>query len=190
MATYGSTREVFGGRVRYEEFGLETVMRSHNSSIKTRNDVLVIWLHYVLLRNLFKTYGGEGAITNDKTEQLPRNLGWNGERRLYLLKYEFGNRAYALGIFIRKEEADCSLVTLNRSLRIGIPVYELIREDLSMRDAVVDTFTEVIEKNFVWPMATRWNPNVGSNMDENANIKEEQEPAESDQSVPTFFRNL
>ena len=143
------------GRVRYEEFGLESVLRSHSKFIKNTSDVCVVWLHFVLLRNLFKCHGGEGAITEQRTEHLPRNLGWNGERRLYMLKYEYQYRNFGLGIFIRDDEADASLVTLQRSIRIAIPISELVRQDLTIRDAICDMFTTIIEKNFIFPMMKR-----------------------------------
>lgn len=144
-----------GGKVRYDEFGLESVLRSHNPFIKNRSDVMVVWMHYCMLRNLYKTYGGEGSVTEEKTEHLPRGLGWNGERNIYLLKYEFKNMSFALGIFIRDNEADCSLVTLSRSLRIGIPVNSLVLPDLTMNDRVCDKFTEVVEVNFIIPMTQK-----------------------------------
>ena len=142
----------FGGRVRYEEFGLESVLRSHNQFAKTRSDIVVLWLHYVMLRNLFKAHGGEGALTELRTEQLPRNLCWNGIVQRYLIKYESKYIFYGLGVWIRGEELDCSLVSLKKSLRIGIPLEELVRDDLTLRDDVVDTFTDIIERTFVWPM--------------------------------------
>ena len=51
-------------RLMDEEFGYESVLRSHNKFIKTRNDIAVVWLHWLLLRNVFKSHGGEGSITN------------------------------------------------------------------------------------------------------------------------------
>ena len=144
-----------GGRVRYEEFGLETVMRSHNTSLKSRSDVIMVWLHYCFLRNLFKTLGGEGAISEHRTEHLPRHLGWNGERKVYVLKYEYDNRIFVLSVYIRDKEADASIVTLEKSLRIAIPVADIVRDDLTMRDDVVDNFTEIIEREFIDPIKSK-----------------------------------
>ena len=140
------------GRVRFEEFGLESVLRSHNPYIKNKNDICVVWLHYVCLRNLLKSHGGEGMITELRTETLPRNLAWNGVIQRYLIKYEYKFATFILGIYIREKEADCSLVTLQKSLRIGIPIDDLVHDDLTVVDSVVDTFTEVVEKNFIQPM--------------------------------------
>ena len=142
----------FAGRVRYEEFGLESVLRSHNPYIKTKPDIVLIWLHYICLRNLMKSHGGEGMTTEFRTEHLPRNLAWNGLIQRYLIKYEFQYATYILGIYIRKGEADCSLVTLEKSLRIGIPINDLVRNDLTIVDSVVDTFTDIVERNFIQPM--------------------------------------
>lgn len=140
------------GKVRLEDFGLESVVRSHAKFVKNMPDVVVVWLHYIMLRNLFKTHGGEGAITEDKTEQLPRNLGWNGERRSYLIKYEYKYVDLALGVYLRDNEADCSLVTLMRSVRFGVPVNVLVRNDLTIRDETCDAFTEMIEEQFLQPI--------------------------------------
>ena len=140
------------GRVRYEEFGLESVLRAHNPFIKTKSDVCLMWLHYVCLRNLMKSHGGEGSIIEERTESLPRNLTWNGLIQRYLIKYEFRYATYVLGVYIRKDEADCSLVTLEKSLRIGIPISELVRDDLTMIDSATDNFTEVVEREFIQPM--------------------------------------
>ena len=135
-----------------EEFGLESVMKSHNKFVKTRSDIAVVWIHYIFLRNLMKSLGGDNAITEKATEVLPRNLGWNGEKQSYLLKYCLDDRVFALGIWVRGNILDCSFVTLQRSLKIGIPIDAVIRPDLSVYPEVVDKFTDDVEREFVCPL--------------------------------------
>merc|ERR1719411_293123 len=119
--------------------------------MKTRSDVVIIWMHYVLCRNLMKSLGGEAAVTEKPTEMLPRNLGWNGEKQCYLLKYCLGNRVVALGCWVRGKNLECSLVTLCRSLKIGLPISVLVRNDMSMDGDSVDRFTDDLEQEFVCP---------------------------------------
>lgn len=135
-----------------EDFGLQSVLRSHYPFIKNKADVLVVWLHWMLLRNLFKGHGGEMALTEELTEHLPRSLGWNGEKQTYLLKYEANNRLYSVGVYIRGNNADCCLVTLQRSLKVSIPIDHLIRHDFTMKAETADQFTEDMEKEFIKPM--------------------------------------
>lgn len=119
------------------QFGYESVLRSHNKFIKTRVDVIVVWLHWLLLRNIFKSHGGEGAVTTFLTEHLPRSLGWNGDKKSYLLKYELAMRTYGIGIWVRGEDIDVSFVTLETSTKIGIPIRRLVNpsNDLNLENA-------------------------------------------------------
>ena len=117
--------------------------------------LLVVWLHYILMRNLFKSLGGDNAITDKMTEVLPRNLGWNGEKQAYLLKYTFENKTFAMGIWVRGNVLDCSFVTLQRSLKIGIPLEEIIRFDMTIAPNVVDQFTDSVEREFICPFLCR-----------------------------------
>lgn len=146
------SRSARRAKILDEDFGLQSVLRSHYPFIKNKADVLVVWLHWMLLRNLFKGHGGEMALTEEYTEHLPRSLGWNGEKNTYLLKYEANKRLYSLGIYLRGSVAECSLVTLQRSLKVSIPIDNFIRHDFTMKAETADQFTEDMENEFIKPM--------------------------------------
>lgn len=113
-------------------FGYESVLRSHFRYCKTKYDVLVIWLHWVLLKSLFKAKGGEGELTNYLTENLPKGMGWNGEKKTYLLKYEFNCRNHAVGIWVRNDVVEVSIVTLEKCMRVGILVDTLLTKEFKL----------------------------------------------------------
>ena len=138
-----------------EDFGFQSVQRSHQKYIKNSSDMLMIWLHYVLLRNRFKTMGGDYQSGTDLSEHLPRNLGWNGDKQAYYVKYENNRRVFGFGVYIRNGRADCSMVTLQKSIKIGIPISDVIDEDMQYREEVMDHFTDVLEKEFVCPLLMR-----------------------------------
>lgn len=115
------------------EFGLESVLLAHSKYIKTKHDIIVCWLNWVLCRNNFKCVGGENSITGILSERLPRNFGWNGDKQSYLLMYERDRKTYGLGIWIRHDIVDIALVTLQKSLKVGIVVSKVVRDDLTIR---------------------------------------------------------
>lgn len=137
-----------------KNFGYESVLRSHFRFLKTKADIVVLWLHWILLRNVFKSHGGEGGLTELLTEHLPRGLGWNGDKKSYLLKYEFDGRFYVLGVWLRQDSAllDVSLVTVERSVKVGIRVAAIVDGSMNLVFSNADPFTRQIEAEFVRPM--------------------------------------
>ena len=135
-----------------KDFGLESVLRAHNQQIKTRSDVLICWMHWILLKSGFKCHGGEFQITEIKTEKLPRSFGWNGDKQSYLLKYSYADRFFALGVYVRGSNADISFVTYETSMQVSIPIADLVRDDLSIVSNAVDDYTESMERNVVCPL--------------------------------------
>lgn len=139
-----------------EEFGLESVLRGHRHLVKTKADVCVVWLHYLLIRNLFKTTGGEVVKAEKPTETLPPNLGWSGEKRSYFLRYYKDGCWFSLGACARDQTLECSLVTVARCLKVGIPLNTLVTDDLTVNESVVDEFSKQIEETFVKPFTLRY----------------------------------
>lgn len=134
-------------------FGWDLLYRSVENDIKNNKDVLVCFVHFVLVSNGFKCIGlGDSKNTDGtetKSESLP--LGWNEN---YALRYLHQGRLYNLRAtnmddavminLIRVDERTVSMVQLNSRLvaqRTGsveqmIPEYETVLQ--TIRKQLID----------------------------------------------------
>ena len=119
-----------GGRVADLGFGLESVLRAHQKLIRTKSDVVVVWLNWLLLKNGFLCSSSDDATV----ESLPASIGWDGARKCYLLKYVKDDTSYGLGVWVREGSyCDISLVTMSKSLKIGLDLNDILRDDCSLK---------------------------------------------------------
>ena len=135
-------------------YGLELVLTVHSPVIKTATDVLVVWLHWCFIRNGFDAHGGEFTHVDYSSENLPRNLGWNGDKRAYILKYLRERTPYVLGVYLRDDEnvVEISLVTLHQSMRLSMSISDLVNPDDFQIDAQgSDNLAKVIDEEMIRP---------------------------------------
>ena len=137
-------------------YGLELVLLVHSPVIKTRSDVLCVWLHWCFLRNGFQSHGGEFTHVDVSSENLPRNLGWNGDKKAYILKYVVDTQPYAVGIFIKDDDnevVEISVITLHKSMRLGISVSDLVdKDDFQISSTGSDNLAKVIDDELLRPL--------------------------------------
>ena len=91
------------------EFGFELCLKGHSEDIKSRADVIVLMLHWRLLRSSFLSIGDIHYTHDIPTEILPLNLGWLGDNDSYILKYIFKNNTYILAITVKDVDLDVKL---------------------------------------------------------------------------------
>ena len=85
------------------EFGLELILKAHSSEIKTRGDVIVLMVHWRLLRHSFLCVGDIHYYHSIPTELLPLNLGWDNDTGVYCLKYSYKRKLYILTVKIEEQ---------------------------------------------------------------------------------------
>ena len=133
-------------------YGLELVLLTHSKVIKTNADIVVVWLHWCLLRNGFANHGGEYTHVDYHSENLPANLGWNGDKQAYILKYEHGTVPYAVGMYLNEDTIELSMVAIHKSLRIGIAISDLVDEDLQLKEAMTNKLSQIVDEEFIRPL--------------------------------------
>merc|ERR1712042_304115 len=138
-------------------YALELAMNNHAKFIKTKFDVMVVWFHWCLLRNGFYFFGGELTHSDIHSETLPPNLCFNGDRAAYAMKYGKGVMPYIVGIYLKEDRIDISLVSLYRSLRLGLTVDDLVDDCLNLKDDTVQQMTMLADNELIEPMALDWN---------------------------------
>ncbi|XP_046384196.1 proteasome inhibitor PI31 subunit [Ischnura elegans] len=81
-----------------KEFGWDLLYHCVESSISKKEDVMIAFVHFILIKNGFRCYGfdGEASIdNNDGSELLPPN--WSNKENL-TLKYKLGEKFFVLQI--------------------------------------------------------------------------------------------
>ena len=80
------------------EFGFELCLKSHAEDIRTDTDIVMLLMHWRLLRHSFLSIGDMFDETLIPSELLPKNLGWNGEYERYMVKYTFKNKFFLCSV--------------------------------------------------------------------------------------------
>lgn len=103
------------------EFGFELCLKAQAEDIKTRSDVVLMLLHWRLLRHSFLCIGDFHYTHHIPSELIPLNLGWNASTNLYSLKFAYKQHMFLLnmsaidenGIVQIKLYSETEIVTLN-----------------------------------------------------------------------------
>ncbi|XP_064480295.1 proteasome inhibitor PI31 subunit-like [Ornithodoros turicata] len=94
----GSSAPSGSGVEKY--FGLELLFHSCKDNLRSKNDALVVLLHYLFVRNGKRSVGAgeEWTKPSQSTELLPE--GWNADEAIYSLRYvsTTGNDRYLLTV--------------------------------------------------------------------------------------------
>lgn len=80
------------------EFGFELCLKAHSEDIKNRADIILIMVHWRLLRHSFLCVGDVHYIHSVPSELIPLNLGWNGDDNSYLVFYAYKRQMYRLAV--------------------------------------------------------------------------------------------
>ena len=82
------------------EFGLELCLKAQSEDIKTKSDIILILVHWRLLRHSFLCVGDVHYVHSIPSELLPINLGWNGDDGTYLIKYSYKRKLYMMALLV------------------------------------------------------------------------------------------
>lgn len=82
------------------EFGFELCLKAHSEDIKNRADIILIMIHWRLLRHSFLCVGDVHYIHSVPSELIPLNLGWNGDDNSYLVFYAYKRQMYRLAVVV------------------------------------------------------------------------------------------
>ena len=134
------------------QYGLELALTTHSKIIKSREDLVVVWLHWCFVKNGFKNHGGEFTHRDYSSENLPYNLGWNGDKGAYILKYRLESVPYVVALFLDNDsQLVLSLVSLDKSFRISIMTKDLVDDALQLIPKSLENLTSVVDSEILIP---------------------------------------
>ncbi|XP_023345938.1 proteasome inhibitor PI31 subunit [Eurytemora carolleeae] len=117
-------------------YGLETLYSSMVKDLKSRNDVLVVFIHWTLTREGWRCTGSGDRKDGTGSELLPAS--WNSDTSVYQLNYQDTDDShYTLKVVMVGESALCSLLRIqdNKNTDTTVHLQNYINEDVSSYEA-------------------------------------------------------
>ena len=135
-------------------YGLELTLLTHSKAIKTKADLLTVWFHWCMLKNGFLNYGTEFSDNLCASENLPANLGWNGDKCAYILRYFKIGLPFAVSLNLtgKCSQVAVTVCTLHATLRVCITIDDVIDQDFQLREDMISSMTMLIDQTLLQPL--------------------------------------
>ena len=133
------------------EFGHQLLLKAHSKDIKSRTDVLTLFVHWRLLRYGFICLGDGPSPSNIPSEVLPLNLGWDGDLRGYFLKYEVKKKQFLLSLHVKDDLTEIGLLSDMRVTKVAVDPNDCVTEQLYMDTGTSEDLAFLIDTDLIMP---------------------------------------
>lgn len=138
------------------DFGFQLVLKAHSKDIKNSYDVLIVLVHWRLLRYGFICLGDGPSSGKLPSEVLPLNLGWDGTLKGYFLKYENMAKQFLLSLHIKENGTEVGLLSDSRVTKVAVEIKNIVDPDTLVPN--MDTIDELncrIDNDLIEPLGFR-----------------------------------
>ena len=128
---------------------MELCLKSHAEDVKTRNDVLLIIVHWRLLRHSFLCIGDVFFTHHIPSELLPLNLGWNGDTESYCCKFVYKKSLYVLILICGLHHMDVKLHSDTNIVSLAVDIGDAVDEDLVINMDKCHAIAKKLDKDLI-----------------------------------------
>ncbi|XP_052860553.1 proteasome inhibitor PI31 subunit [Anopheles cruzii] len=131
-------------------YGFETLWKLVGSTVETKSEVLIVFVHWFLTKHGFLCVGvGDDKTLNDgdeKSELLPER--WNCDRKTYAMRYVFEGNLYILFGNVSDETMVVNLLSA-KDQQVSVVAFELESTVLSLRGDTLSALIANVGKQLV-----------------------------------------
>ena len=138
------------------EFGFELSLKAHSEDVKSKNDALMLMIHWRMLRHSFLCIGDLNYAHFVPTELLPINLGWIGDNQdtVYTARYVYCEILYTLFVQCNAEGTCCDvkLSSDTEVARFALDVTGCVDDDLTINMERCHQVALDLDTNLIQPV--------------------------------------